>query len=99
MTTSSGGGGGGGGGGSGSGGGVGGANTSNGKHHVRSHSLRSFPAVAAAVLDGSQRLGDDRGSQVAVSSDPQTINGGCSNIHPAVKMTSTWKQVLDFSDQ
>lgn len=66
-------------------------NVSNGKH-VRSHSLRSFPAVAAAVMDGGKRPRDDRSSQVAVS-DPQTIN---SSNHPAAKMTSTWKQVSIF---
>jgi len=55
-----------------------------GGKHVRSHSLKSFPAVAAAVIDN--RKPPDNGGVAAAGSDPQTT----------VKITSTWKQVFIF---
>jgi len=57
---------------------------SGGGKHVRSHSLKSFPAVAVAVIDNKKQ--PDNGVVVAAGSDPQTT----------VKMTSTWKQVFIF---
>lgn len=56
-----------------------------GGKHVRSHSLKSFPAVAEAVIDN--RKPPDNGDVVAAGNDPQTT----------VKMTSTWKQVFIFN--
>lgn len=57
---------------------------SNGKH-VRSHSLKSFPAVTAtAIIDGKKS--DVDGVRSETSDTLQTIN-------PASKMTSSWKQV------
>ncbi|XP_060852819.1 uncharacterized protein LOC132930787 isoform X1 [Rhopalosiphum padi] len=56
---------------------------SGGGKHVRSHSLKSFPAVAVAVIDNKKQ--PDNGVVVAAGSDPQTT----------VKMTSTWKQACD----
>ncbi|VVC39792.1 EF-hand domain pair [Cinara cedri] len=56
----------------------------NGKH-VRSHSLKSFPLVAAAVIDGTVKKPDDHG-------------GGDGDSHAtisAAKLTSTWKQACD----
>jgi len=56
-----------------------------GGKHVRSHSLKSFPAVAAAVIDN--RKPPDNGSGVAaVGNDPQTT----------MNIASTWKQVFIF---
>ncbi|XP_060866219.1 uncharacterized protein LOC132941967 isoform X2 [Metopolophium dirhodum] len=50
-----------------------------GSKHVRSHSLKSFPAVI------DNRKPPDNGGVVAVGSDPQTT----------MKITSTWKQACD----
>lgn len=54
-----------------------------GSKHVRSHSLKSFPAVAVAVIDSRKQ--PDNGVVVATGSDP---------LQTTVKMTSTWKQVF-----
>lgn len=57
-----------------------------GGKHVRSHSLKSFPAVAAAVIDNRKPPDNGSGVAAAAGSDPQT----------AMKITSTWKQVFIF---
>jgi len=56
-----------------------------GGKHVRSHSLKSFPAVAAAVID-NRKPPDNVSGVAAAGSDPQTT----------MKITSTWKQVFIF---
>jgi len=56
-----------------------------GSKHVRSHSLKSFPAVAVAVIDN--RKPPDNGGVVAAGTDPQTT----------MKISSTWKQVFIFN--
>ncbi|CAI6365198.1 unnamed protein product [Macrosiphum euphorbiae] len=55
-----------------------------GSKHVRSHSLKSFPAVAVAVID-NRKPPDNVGGVAAAGSDPQTT----------MKITSTWKQACD----
>lgn len=57
-----------------------------GGKHVRSHSLKSFPAVAVAVIDNRKPPDNGGGSVASAGSDPQTTT----------KITSTWKQVFIF---
>lgn len=58
-----------------------------GSKYVRSHSLKSFPAVAVAVIDNKKPPDNGGGGGVATAgSDPQTT----------MKITSTWKQVFIF---